>query len=540
MTGVQTCALPIWVRQTAGGQPLQVSRGGDDDTAPDFSPDDTQIVFRSERDGGGIYTVSTLGGGEPQLLAKRGANPKFSPDGKEVLFFSDDIWAPEAYIVLLLGGPPRRLCPNWTTFSGFWAPDGKAVLLLGGRRENQDSGPRWMLASLAGREPSKFHLPGDNYSGWRFPHVVAWRKSRDGREWIVFGSGTGDTYNLSRVAVAGSQLAGGPEQLTFGSGVSGQGDFSADGKLVYDFATYGGQIWVVPVDADRAQTLGPPEQVTNTDGVLNDSPSISRDGRWLAYVATTPVSGDSSIRLRDLATGAERQLTHGPLLEWTSISPDGTRVAYSQAVSGGVVIDREVTFIISVAGGTPTQLCRDCAPGGFSSDGSILLTQQGYLENGHARAVTVRIPGGEAKGFLADEKYPLWHPFFSWDDRWVSFKIVPEEPRAKLMIAPVRNGVAARESEWVSVTDGKNADDKPQLSPDGNTLYFTSERDGHLCIWAQHLDRITKRPIGAPFVVQHFHNAQWSRFHTELWVASDKIVTSFRDNHSDIWMMKLD
>ena len=112
------------------------------------------------------------------------------------------------------------------------------------------------------------------------------------------------------------------------------------------------------------------------------------------------------------------------------------------------------------------------------------------------------------------------------------------------MIAPVRNGVAARESEWVSVTDGKNADDKPQLSPDGNSLYFTSERDGHLCIWAQHLDRITKRPIGAPFVVQHFHNAQWrnidNRIHTELWVASDKIVTNFRDNHSDIWMMKLD
>jgi eukaryotic-like serine/threonine-protein kinase len=371
---------------------------------------------------------------------------------------------------------------------------------------------------------------------------VAWRKSRDGGQWILFGSGTGDTYNLSRVAVAGSQLAGDPEQLTSGTGVSGQGDFSADGKLVYDFDTYGGQIWVVPVDTDRAQTLGPPVQVTNTDGVVNNSPSISRDGRWLAYVATTPV--DSSIRLRDLATGAERQLTHGPLLEWTSISPDGSRVAYSQAVSGGVVIDREVTFIISVAGGTPTQLCHDCDPRGFSSDGSILLTGQGYLENGHARAVTVRIPGGEAKDFLADEKYPLWHPFFSWDDRWVSFKTVPEEPRAKLMIAPVRNGVAASEPEWVSVTDGKYADDKPQFSPDGNTLYFTSLRDGHLCIWAQRLDRTTKHPIGAPFVVQHFHDAQWrildNRAHVELWVARDKIVTNFRDNHGDVWMMKLD
>ena len=103
-----------------------------------------------------------------------------------------------------------------------------------------------------------------------------------------------------------------------------------------------------------------------------------------------------------------------------------------------------------------------------------------------------------------------------------------EDPLGKLMIAPVRNGVPAGESEWVSVTDGKYTDDKPQFSPDGNTLYFTSTRDGHLCIWAQHLDKTTKRPSGAPFVVQHFHNAQWTinPHFQELWVARDKIVTN--------------
>jgi Tol biopolymer transport system component/DNA-binding winged helix-turn-helix (wHTH) protein len=536
--------MHVWVRQVAGGEPLQVTRGVDDDTYPDFSPDGTQIAFRSERDGGGIYTVSALGGGEPKLLVKSGTIPKFSPNGKEVLFFSDDPFSPGAYIVSAQGGATSRLYPDWTASYGFWAPDGKAVLFFGGRKRDPHSG-NWMLAPVAGGEPTKFYLPGDNYGDSRFPSPSAWRRSRDGRGWIVFGSSSGDTCSLFRVAVSDGKLAGNPEQLTSGAGVSLQGDFSEDGSLVFTFGTYGGQIWVVPADTNRAQTLGQPEQVTHTDGILNKSPSISRDGRWLAYTAINPFTRDSSIGVRDLATGAERQLIRGPLLGWASISPDGSRVAYQQDVSRGVGgINRSVTFLIQVAGGNPAQLCQDCDPRGFSSDGLLLLTQQGYLWNGRARAVAVRIPGGQAQDFLADESYQLWHAFFSWDDRWVSFKIVPEEPRGKLMIAPVRNGVPAGKPEWVSVTDGKYADDKPQFSPDGNTLYFTSERDGHVCIWAQHLDRKTKRPSGAPFVVQHFHNAQWriieNRSQADLGVASDKIVTNFREAHGDVWMVKLD
>jgi Tol biopolymer transport system component len=232
-------------------------------------------------------------------------------------------------------------------------------------------------------------------------------------------------------------------------------------------------------------------------------------------------------------------LIEGRGLGDTCISPDGSRVSYT-----GFANNKSVTLLIPVAGGIPAQICQDCIPVGFSSDGSVLLTHQGYLGGGRARAVAIRIPGGDAKDFLADPKYSLWSAFFSWDDRWVAFKIVPEEPRGKMMIAPVRNGVPAGESEWVSVTDGTYADDKPQFSPDGNTLYFTSARDGHLCFWAQHLDRTTKRPSGGPFVVQHFHNPLWrimdNRYSEVLWLARDKIVTNFREVHGDIWMMKLD
>ena len=45
----------IWVQQVAGGVPLRLTDDPADDVTPDFSPDGSQIAFRSERGGGGVY-----------------------------------------------------------------------------------------------------------------------------------------------------------------------------------------------------------------------------------------------------------------------------------------------------------------------------------------------------------------------------------------------------------------------------------------------------------------------------------------------------
>ena len=66
----------------------------------------------------------------------------------------------------------------------------------------------------------------------------------------------------------------------------------------------------------------------------------------------------------------------------------------------------------------------------------------------------------------------------------------------------------AAESRGVALTTGEYSDDKSRLSPDGNTLYFTSNRDHYNCFWAQRLNSKTKHPEGAPFAIQHLHYQQ--------------------------------
>jgi Tol biopolymer transport system component len=65
--------LDIYVQQVGGGAPLRLTRGPADEREPAFSPDGTTIAFRSEKDGGGIYMASTVGG--PRPAAARPAIP---------------------------------------------------------------------------------------------------------------------------------------------------------------------------------------------------------------------------------------------------------------------------------------------------------------------------------------------------------------------------------------------------------------------------------------------------------------------------------
>jgi Tol biopolymer transport system component len=78
----------IWVQPVGGGDPVQVTRSPAQDTQPAWSPDGSSLVFRSERDGGGLYIVPALGGVERQLTSF-GTNPSWSPGTQRSCFFKE-------------------------------------------------------------------------------------------------------------------------------------------------------------------------------------------------------------------------------------------------------------------------------------------------------------------------------------------------------------------------------------------------------------------------------------------------------------------
>jgi Tol biopolymer transport system component len=165
----------------------------------------------------------------------------------------------------------------------------------------------------------------------------------------------------------------------------------------------------------------------------------------------------------------------------------------------------------------------------------------------HDSIVAIDLKSRMEKEFLNVPGKNLYHAYFSWDDHWVVFKQLLEYNKAQIFIAPVRDVVAGKEAEWIAVTDGRYSDDKPQFSLDGNTLYFTSTRDGYLCIWSQKLNPATKQPLGPPVAYEHFHNSsghlatspqlQWA---SDLTVARDKILINLPEIHTDIWMLQME
>jgi formylglycine-generating enzyme required for sulfatase activity len=233
--------LKIWTMHASGKNPKQLTKDANPDADPRFSPDGKRIMYTSLRGGFPEIWMMNRDGSDQHMICK-GLQGSWSPDGKASLFIRDN----QAYVRELESGKEKRVTPESWERCGVpaWAPDGKRIAVAS--RHLGDIGI--FILSLDGKEPSQLKAQEPSCT-------PEW--SRDGKRMLcqtVQG-------HIHQINVDGTDW----EQMTFGADVQHDARYSPDGTMIL-FC--------------RAPTPEGPWQicVKNIDGDESDFVQLTKEG----------------------------------------------------------------------------------------------------------------------------------------------------------------------------------------------------------------------------------------------------------------------
>ena len=347
--------------------------------SPDVSPDGHWAVFTvSSTDWSKNKRVNTLelldltkAGAQPRPItgAQKGHDAAFGSDGS--LWFLMPVGDQDQLFRMRLGAAPVQVSAFKGDIGGFKvAPSGDRVVVWADRDLRC---PDLNCASIA---PAKAIGSGRTYDQLFVRHWDTWEvpgvKSR------LFGftvqggklAGPGLPLTGNLVGDAPSKPFGGGEELSF----------SPDGRTLFFAMREAGRIEPLSTNLDIFEVsesgTREPVNLTAANKATDTLPTVSPDGRTLAYVAMKRPGYESDrqvLMLRDLASGRVRALTEGwdrsiGSIEW---APDGR----SLLVTAEDTLENPV-FRVDAASGQVTRLTGD---GNFGNihvlpGGSVIAT----------------------------------------------------------------------------------------------------------------------------------------------------------------------
>jgi formylglycine-generating enzyme required for sulfatase activity len=225
----------IWTMHASGKGATPLTQGPGPDADPRFSPDGKQILYTTLHGGFPEIWLMNRDGTEAKFVTK-GSQGSWAPDGKSIVFIRDN----ETYVREVSSAQEKRITPKEWQRCGVpaFSPDGRRIAVASRHLGNIGI----FILSLDGKENNP--LKGEEACC-----TPQW--SRDGKRMIcqtVQG-------HIHQVGVDGQNW----EQLTFGADVQHDGRYSPDGKMLLFSrapAPEGPwQICVKPLDGDENEFL---------------------------------------------------------------------------------------------------------------------------------------------------------------------------------------------------------------------------------------------------------------------------------------------
>jgi dipeptidyl aminopeptidase/acylaminoacyl peptidase len=299
---------------------LRVQRLGD----PQISPDGKTAAYvitkadkAENKTDSDIWTVPVSGGESRQLTAspKHDRHPRWSPDGKWIVFESNRGGASQLYLIASDGGEARPLTTMSTEATQpVWSPDGRHIAFVSAVYPEFSDKPFKQSDELNKKkldERDKSKVKARIMTRLLYRHWDSWVDDKRQHLFVVpikDGAAAGEPRDLTpgdRDAV--------PTSSTFSAG--DDFDFSPDGKKLAYTAT------PAPVREESWRTnhdlyevdieTGEVRQLT-TNPAADAFPRYSPDGKWIAYRAQSRPGFEADrwqLMLYDRANGKTRSLT---------------------------------------------------------------------------------------------------------------------------------------------------------------------------------------------------------------------------------------